>query len=221
MNKTINYLLVLALSAMLLTIVSIVLEISAESNRHLTKTNRVIVQQQTMLADQKKQLLLWNEERYSKLHSVPFHKSRSSFLNYGKVDLFYAGLGTLKQDSKFMMKMDFSNAINSNLENDVLNIIDEIDSFTSSYDPKEIESLDLVLYQKKFREMQSLLLSLNEIQRRWLKNRSVFEKIFSEKSISLSNASSYSIMVAFFLEVIIFIYIQFLEVRTERRRLDR
>ena len=221
MSKTINYLLVLAASAMLLTITSIVLEISAESNRHFMKTNRVMIQQQTMLADQKKQLLLWNEERYSEIHSVPYQKSRNSFLNYHKVDLFFAGLETLKQDSRIMKETDFSHTINSNLESDVLNLMNAIDSFTSSYDPKEIESLDLVLYQKKFREMQFLLLTQNEIHRRWFKNRSIVEKIFLEKSISLSNASSYSILMAFFLEVIIFIYLQILEVRTKRLRIEQ
>ena len=221
MSKTINYLIFTAFAAIILTIVAIVFELAAESNRFLLETNRTIVLQQTNLSNQKKQLLLWNESRYSELHSLPFKKSRISFLNHYRENLFFAGIESLKLDSQFIKNIDFSNAVNSNLREDVDKFLTELELFLSSFDLPEVKSLNLIDYRIKFREFQSLQISLNHIQRRWFQNRSSYEKVFSEQSVALSNASSYAILLAFILEILIFIYIQFLEIKTERRRIDK
>ena len=221
MSRTINFLIFSAFMAILLTVLAIVFELAAESNRFLLETNRTIVLQQINLSNQKKQLLLWNESRYSELHSLPFKKSRISFLNKNKEDLFFASIETLKMESQFIRNIDFSNAVNSNLREDVDKFLTELELFLKSIDLPEVKSLNLIDYRIKFREVQSLLISLNHIQRKWFQNRSSYEKVFSEQSVALSNASSYAILLAFVLEVLIFIYIQFLEIKTERRRIDK
>ena len=197
---------------------SIFYEISAEDARFQTKVNRTFLFADTMNMYSKKDLILHNQQEYSLIHAMPLWKSRIEILNQRKMEIFYAGNEILALESQFIKNQNFkSSIIISHLEEESINLVNKIDFFLGSFDSKEIISLDSKRYRLKFNELQNLILALNQLNRKVLKARNTIEEIAVEKSKDLSKASSHAILLAFILEIIIFIYLQFLEVKTERR----
>ena len=217
MSKTIFYSFILASIALLCSGIAVFFEMAAENNRLQLEAVRILIMQQESLRRDKINLILEGEEEFSEiLSSVPF-RARPKFNDYFKEMLFFAGVSTLRFESNHIKTIDWAYSFTPEIEEEALDLVEEVDSFLLDLDPDQLSTLSLEEYKRKFGELQNLLSRLNIISKKAIDSLTKKSQKHEVGAKALSLASTYLIFSAFLLEILIFLLIQFLEIRTERR----
>ena len=131
--------------------------------------------------------------------------------------LFFKGVNTLRSESNHIKTINWAYSFTPEIEEEALDLVEEVDSFLLDLDPDQLSTLSLEKYKRKFGELQNLLSRLNIISKKAFDSLTKKSQKLEVQAKALSLASTYLIFSAFLLELLIFLLIQFLEVRTERR----
>lgn len=205
----------LALIALFCAVASVYFESAAERNRFMVAGNDEILKRQNLFQLDRVYMLLYAEVSHSRIHSQAFFKESPSWISWQKEKAFFNVINTFEKDINYiktLSKKDFNDKSEVNL------FILEAETFIQLY--KENNKFNLLNrneHSEKFRDLQNLLKKFIEIMRLRSDNRLKEIELYNNRAINLSKTSAYLILVAFLFEFLIFILIQILEVKSERR----
>jgi len=217
MSKTIIYSFFLAGMALLCSATAVFFEVAAEKNRLTVEALNISILQQDPFRRVKMDLMFKKELEFSQIQSVIPFRVRPSFIAYNKEALFFAGVSVLKLELSHLKNINWENSFTPELKEEAKVLLEDIDLFLLTFQPERLALINLDEYSERFDELQSLVLRLSYIGRKGIESMQIKSQQFEKQAQALSTASTYLIFIAFLMELLIFILIQFLEVRTERR----
>ena len=224
MNFRISLFIFLAVIALFSSVGSIYFERAAQHIRTLLENNTTLILQQSSFNQANIGLLFFNEESISEIHALPLYKARKGNLEQKKISIFHPGRATTKMHLQHESTIDTSesdidieNKLRSDLKGKLNKIAQASKEILDTTSNEQLQLLNVEQFQNKFFLLQALIesrISLNYSQQ---EKRVLINKDLEMQAIALSDGSRYLILFAFFIEILLFILIQFLEVKTERR----